>query len=201
MIRLLIADDHAIIRQGLRALIEKACDIELVAECADGADALDMIGKLLPDIALLDISMPEIDGLKLADIIVKMNYPTRVIILTTHEDPLLYEIALKVGTHGYMLKSNAFEELLSTIRNVAAGRRVMPVPANSMNQDHVSITLTDREREVLSLISHGLTNRMIAETLSISIKTVDHHRSNVMMKLGLHSTAELVRYAYQTGLV
>jgi DNA-binding NarL/FixJ family response regulator len=201
MIKILIADDHTIIRQGLRSLIEKTDDIELVAECSNGKDALEAIIALTPDVALLDISMPEIDGITLAGKLVKMNSKTRLVILTTHEDPLLYERALNAGIHGYLLKNNAFEELVAIIRNVASGICVMPKPASHSSTDAMNNVLTDREREVLGLIAHGLTNRMIAEALSLSVKTVDSHRSNLMMKLGLHATAELVSYAYKTGLV
>ena len=200
MIRLIIADDHAIIRQGLRALIEKSEDVRVVAECPDGASALDAISVHKPDIAILDISMPEIDGLTLAAKLAKLQLPTRLIILTTHEDPALYEKAFNLGVYGYVLKNNAFEQLLSTIRDVASGINTMTKPANNAHAKTSEIMLTDREREVLGLIAHGLTNRMISESLAISIKTVDNHRTNLMMKLRLHSVAELIRFAYQTGL-
>jgi len=201
MIRILIADDHAIVRQGLRSLIKITDGIELVAECSNGKDALETIIAIEPDVAVLDISMPEIDGITLAGKLIKMKSATRLVILTTHEDPVLYERALNLGVHGYVSKNNAFEELVTIIRNVAAGIRVMPKPAENIVADSADNVLTDREREVLGLIANGLTNRMIAEALTLSIKTVDSHRANLMMKLGLHSTAELVGYAYKTGLV
>jgi DNA-binding NarL/FixJ family response regulator len=201
MIRIIIADDHALILQGLRALLQTADDIELLAECCNGSDALEMIRHHSPDVAVLDISMPGIDGITLASQLAVEQPRTAVVILSTHDDPVLYEQAGNVGVYGYVLKNTAFEVLLDTIRLVASGKNLM-APRSSYPPDPArSFVLTDREREVLGLIANGLTNRMIAENLKISINTVDRHRSNLMTKLGLHSTAELVRYAIKTGII
>jgi DNA-binding NarL/FixJ family response regulator len=201
MIRIIVADDHALILKGLCSLLETAGDIELLGECDNGIDALELVRTCSPDVAVLDISMPGMDGITLAAQLTA-DYPrTVVVILSTHDDPMLYEQACNVGVCGYVLKNTAFDVLLDTIRSVASGKNLM-APHQSFPPDSPrTYVLTDREREVLSLISNGLTNRMIAENMKISINTVDRHRSNMMMKLGLHSTAELVRYAIKTNII
>jgi len=201
VITIIIADDHALILQGLRALLQTADDIELLAECINGIDALDLIRRHNPDVAVLDISMPGMDGITLAARLTSEQSRTAVVILTTHDDPVLYEQAVNVGISGYVLKSSAFDVLLDTIRQAASGARLIPLPADSPPEPARYYSLTEREREVLNLIANGLTNRMIAENLKISINTVDRHRSNLMVKLRLHSTAELVRYAIKTGII
>lgn len=201
MIRIIIADDHALILQGLRFLLQSAGDMTLLAECSNGTDALDLIRKHRPAIALLDISMPGIDGISLAAQLANEQPDTAVVILSTHDDPVLHEQAANVGACGYVLKNTAFDVLLDTIRQVASGKNLMTARACSLVESARSFVPTGREREVLGLIANGLTNRMIAENLKISINTVDRHRSNLMTKLGLHSTAELVRYAIKTGII
>ena len=201
MIRIIIADDHTIFRQGLRALIQNAEDIELVAECSSGAKTLEQVRVHNPDVVVLDISMPDIDGITLAAQLDKIKSRSGVIILSSHDDPVLYEQAGNVGVLGYVLKNNAFEDLLHTIRQAASGINTMTTHDKMPGETSASYTLTAREREVLGLIVNGLTNRMMAETLGISVKTVDRHRTNMMMKLELHSTAELVRYAMNIGMV
>jgi DNA-binding NarL/FixJ family response regulator len=201
VIRIIIADDHTIFRQGLRSLIQKADDIELVAECSSGAKTLELVRIHDPDVAVLDISMPDIDGITLAAQLNKIKSRSAVIILSSHNDPVLYEQAGNVGALGYVLKNNAFEDLMKTIRQAAAGINTMVTNDKYYGETSAAYTLTVREREVLGLIVNGLTNRMMAETLGISVKTVDRHRTNMMMKLQLHSTAELVRYAMNIGIV
>ena len=201
MIRIVVADDHALILQGLRILLQSAGDMTLLAECSNGTDALDLIRRHRPDIALLDISMPGIDGISLTALLANEQSDTAVVILSTHDDPVLHEQAANVGAYGYVLKNTAFDVLLDTIRQVASGKNLMTLHSCCLQESPRSCVPTEREREVLYLIANGLTNRMIAENLKISINTVDRHRSNLMMKLGLHSTAELVRYAIKTGIV
>lgn len=198
MIRLIITDDHAVFRQGLRVLFEQAGDLEVVAECGNGLEAFELITAHIPDVALLDVTMPELDGISLAARLQKLNCPSRILILTTHEDPVLYERALAAGARGYLLKQCHFNDLLVAVRAVAAGDTLMT--GSTDLHSFPCTNLTGREREILLLIAQGLTSRMISEHLAISIKTTDRHRCNIMTKLGLHSMAELVRYAYRTGL-
>ncbi|CAH2032084.1 response regulator [Trichlorobacter ammonificans] len=200
MISIVFADDHTMLRQGLRLLLERDPDISIVGECGRGDDALELIRRNRPDVALLDIAMPGDDGISVAGKIARDGLPTAVIILTTHDDPQMMQRASIAGVRGYVLKDRAFEMLLDIIRQVAAGAALL----KDYLPDHPVGPLepiTEREREVLLLISLGLTNRLIAQQLGISIKTVDTHRTNLMRKLDLHSTAELVRHAYRTGLL
>jgi len=201
MIRTLIADDHIMFRQGLITLLNTAEDIDIVAECGDGRKALELIRSLEPDIAVLDISMPLMDGISIAQSIRTMGIATHVIMLTMHDDPLVYTRAVSAGASGYILKDDAYEELLNALRIVAAGgAAISPSMRNvSLEPDLRTPDLTEREKQILRLIAHGCTNRMIAEHLGISIKTVNNHRANLMGKLNLHSTAELVRYCLRVG--
>ncbi len=201
MIRILIAEDHTIIRQGLCALMAKTDDLDVVAECGNGVDALALIVSLNPDVAILDISMPLMDGLTLVGRLQKIKTDCKIILLTALEDPVLYEQATNLCVQGYFRKDTDYRELFSAIRAVAAGVMGRP-PAhyNDVQSSSASYLLTGREREILALIANGLTNRVIADVLSISVNTVNRHRANMMIKLGFHSTAELVRYAFRTGL-
>ena len=200
-ISIIVADDHTLILHGLRSLLSKTPDIKLLLECDNGVDALNTIRIHKPDVAVLDISMPGMDGITVAANILDEKLPTSIIILSTHDDPVLFVQATNVGAKAYVLKNNAFEVLIDSIRQVAAGKQLLSNPITHLQESPRTYILTDREREVLALIANGLTNRMIAENLKISINTVDRHRSNLMFKLGLHSTAELVRYAIKTGVI
>lgn len=199
LMTLVVADDHQIFRQGLRSLVKMAPDCEIVGECSRGNDALELIRTLRPTVALLDISMPGMDGLSVVATLRCEGNQTPVVILTTHDDPLMLERARSFGANAYVYKEFAFELLLHTLRQVADGTRLLG------EQDQETVmqagqTLTEREREVLRLISCGMSNRLIAESLHISSKTVDNHRTNIMQKLSVHTTAELVRYAVKVGL-
>lgn len=199
LITLVIADNHAIFRQGLRSLIQRAPDCLIVAECGSGNEALHLIREHRPTVAILDISMPGLDGLSALLELRRSGDKTPIVILTTHDDPLMIERSRCYGANAYVNKEYAFEELLQTLRIVAQGTTLlMPPESNSVRIEREA--LTDREQEVLRLIVRGLSNRMIGETLGISIKTVDNHRANVMRKLDTHSTADLVRYAVKVGL-
>ena len=200
-IRAILADDHIVIRQGLRALIERTEDIVLVGECGDGVSARERIRLHNPDVAILDIAMPLMDGLTLAERLIKDNCRSSIIILTTHDDPLLLQQSASLGISHYISKMHAFEILLETIR-LAAGDAVRSV--TQLNRPDIndvpSFKITVRERQILKLVANGMTNRMISEHLEISIKTVDRHRTNLMSKLGLHTAAQLSRFAHQIGL-
>lgn len=196
LIRLVIADDHAIFRQGLRSLIAMADDCEIVGECSRGDEVLELIRQLRPTVAVLDISMPGLDGLSAVAALRREGNTTPVVILTTHDDPLMLERARCFGANGYVKKEFAFEQLLLILRKVADGSILLE------ERDPVGSTtaLTDRECEVVRLVACGMSSRLIGETLGISNKTVDNHRTNIMNKLRIHTTAELVRYAVKLGL-
>jgi len=199
MIRIIVADDHTVLRQGLRLLLGKSEDISIVGECGRGDEALELIRKHRPDVALLDISMPGIDGISVAATISQESLPTAVVILTTYDDTDMIKRAAIARVRGYVMKELAFEMVSDTIRKVAAGISLLKayLPDEPVQRQE---SITGREQMVLSLISQGMTNRLIAQQLGISIKTVDTHRTNIMRKLDLHSTAELVRFALRTGL-
>jgi DNA-binding NarL/FixJ family response regulator len=201
MISVLIADDHVMFRQGLINLLNTSEGIEIVAECGDGKKALELIRSLKPDIAVLDITMPLLDGISITQTIRTLGLLTKVIMLTMHDDFLVYSRAINAGAHGFILKDDAYEELFDALRTVAAGgTAVSPAMRDTeIEPEPRTPDLTAREKQILGLIAHGCTNRMIAEHLCISIKTVNNHRANLMGKLSLHSTAELVRYSLLMG--
>lgn len=199
MIRIIIADDHTMFRQGLIRLLQGNDDIEIIAECGDGRMALGTVRKFIPDVVVLDISMPVMDGLTAARRIIQGGLPTKIVVLTSHDAPHVRQQAAAAGAHAFVLKSEAFEQLLATIRAVAQSSEIMPFALRQTGEQ--TSDLTARERQVLRLAARGLTNRAISEEFCISIKTVDTHRTNMMRKLDLHSTAELVRYAFATGVI
>ncbi len=207
MIRVVIADDHQIFRQGLLTLLKSAPEISIVGEAGGGRETLDLIVKEKPDIAILDISMPGLDGFEILKKIQSMEIGTKVIFLTMHNDSLTAKRALRLNAFGYVLKDNAFEDLLYAVRAVSSGgtfispsvsERILKTPATEKEYPE---TLTIREREVLRLIASGLTNKQIAQQLFISVKTVETHRTNIMQKLDVHTTADLVRFAMKSGLI
>lgn len=197
MIHIIIADDHAMFRQGLINLLSGANDIDIVAQCANGMDAIAAIETQTPDIAVLDITMPLMDGLAVSRRIQAQKLPTRVIILSMHDDPAMRQRAEAAGVCSYVLKDDAFEKLLDAIRAAAACHDMPHAQLSVSSPD--SHELTGREKQVLQLIARGGSNRTVAGELGISIKTVDVHRTNLMRKLNIHTTAELVRHALQMG--
>jgi DNA-binding NarL/FixJ family response regulator len=199
IITLVVADDHAIFRQGLRSLIQRASDCEIIGECSRGDEALEMIKALRPTVVIMDISMQGMDGLSAVAALRRTGDATPVVILTTHDDPLMLERARHSGANAYVYKEFAFEELLNTLRKVSDGTMLLVENADSLSVKEGQ-PLSDREREVLRMIACGMSNRLVGESLGISNKTVDNHRSNIMNKLRAHSTAELVRYAIKVGL-
>jgi two-component system response regulator NreC len=211
MIKVLIADDHAIVRAGLRALVHSESTMELVGEATGGYEAIDMIEKTHPDVLVLDLSMPDLDGISVTKQIRSLFPDLRILILTIHEDEALLRAALKTGATGYILKHAAEAELISAIHTILRGDLyVDPSMVRKLFSDEVSpqaaplqptVALTPRETEVLKLIVQGYTNRQIGEELSISIRTAESHRSNLSEKLGLHSRVDLVRYAREHGII
>jgi two-component system response regulator NreC len=211
MIKVLIADDHAIVRTGLRTLIHIETTMKLVGEATGGYEAIDLVEKLQPDVLVLDLSMPDLDGISVTKKI-RSQYPSlRILILTIHEDEALLRAALKAGAGGYILKHAAESELIAAINTILRGDLyVDPSMVRKLLADEVSppalspkslVILTPRETEVLKLIVQGYTNRQIGEELNISIRTAESHRSNLSEKLGLHSRVDLVRYAREHGLI
>lgn len=199
MIRIIVADDHAMFRQGLVTLMSGADDISIVAECASGLEAIDAVKKYLPDVAVMDISMPGLDGISATRQIIEEGGATRVVILTMHDTPKVRKQAESAGADAFVLKDNAFEQLLATIRSVASSSVLST--SRSLSRKHQMSDLTERETEILRLVAEGHSNRSISLQLDISIKTVDTHRTNLMRKLDIHSTVELVRHAIAAGII
>lgn len=210
-IRALLVDDHAVLRAGIRALLDTQPDIEVVGEAGDGQQAVTRVRELQPDVVLMDVGMPGLDGMA-ATRQIKLDRPqTRVLILTQHENKEYVLPALKIGASGYVLKRAEGDELLTAIRAVHAGGTFLDPAIAGVVADDVRHklgapsdpfdSLTDREREVLILLAQGKTYQQIAETLFISSKTVDFHRANLMRKLSLENRTELTRFALQRGLI
>jgi DNA-binding NarL/FixJ family response regulator len=209
-IEVLLADDHTLVRQGLRALLERETGIEVVAEAGDGHQALQLIEELRPQIAVLDISMPRLNGLEAARRIAKLAPHTRTILLSMYQSKGYAEEAVRTGVWGYILKENAAAELVEAIREVARGGYHFALPVlkaivesarSGLSSGGRLKLLTPREREVLQLIAEGHTNEGIAKIIYRSPETVRSHRARIMKKLGLHSVAELVRFAVTEGLI
>ncbi len=212
-IRVLLVDDHTILRQGLKMLLNAQPDMEVVGEASDGHQAIAEANRLLPDVILMDITMPEMNGIEATRQVRRQRPDMRVLVLTMHENEEYLFQVLRAGAAGYILKEAADTELITAIRAVQSGRFYLSPSAQSMmvgdylqrvrtgeEKDSYS-GLTEREREILKLVAEGLTNNQIAERLFISPKTVDTHRTHIMDKLNLHSRAELVKYAMRRGLL
>ena len=213
MIRILIADDHGIVRAGLKLLLGRIAGIEVVAEAADGREAVRLAKAFSPDVVLMDIAMPRLNGLDAASQIARDNPRTGIVVLSMYVDESYILRALNNGARGYLLKDNADDELEAAIRSVAAGRPYFSrVIADSLLEDHVRMMrkrgvtdsydlLTEREREVLQLLAEGKSNKETAAVLNLSPYTIDTHRTNLMQKLGLHNTAELVLFAVRKAII
>ncbi len=209
-IRVLVVDDHAILREGLRALLSYYEDVEVVGEAQDGAESLTRVRELMPDVVLMDIAMPGMNGLEATQQI-RTHYPqTRVLILTQHEDPQYVLPLLQAGASGFVTKRALGTDLINAVRVVAKGETFLyPTAATAVVEEmrrrsegtaDAPESLTPRELEILKHIVAGQTNAQIASALSISIKTVEWHRTNLMSKLDVHSVADLVRYAMEHEL-
>lgn len=207
MIRVLLADDHAIVRAGLRRLIEESGDIKVVAEAADGEEALREARKTPPDVAIIDISMPGMDGLEVVNQIRSFLPTLPILILTMHEEEQYVGRALSAGAMGYVTKRSAPEELVKAVRRLHGGGRFLSdsaseaLAARAARGKSPLDALSNREMQVLRCLALGKTNREIAETYHISIKTVDTYRGRLLGKLGLRNNAELSRFAIQHRLV
>jgi DNA-binding NarL/FixJ family response regulator len=208
-IRVLLVDDHTILREGIRSLLSLYDDVQVVGEARDGQEALARTGELRPDIVLMDIAMPRCNGLE-ATRLIRAQYPdTRVLILTQYQDQEYVVSLLQAGAAGYVLKDTAATDLVAALRTIAAGGTFLhPAAASALVEEvqrktdrdqDVPEPLTAREREILAQVALGKTNAQIALALSLSVKTVKWHRTNLMNKLGLHSIAALVRYALEHG--
>ena len=208
-IRILLADDHAVLRAGIRVLLEMQPDMQVVGEAGDGLQTLARVRELQPDIVLMDIGMPGLDGLATTRQIRQANPVTRVLMLTQHENKEYVLPALRVGASGYVLKRAEGDELLNAIRVIHAGGTFLDpsiagVIADDMRGDAPADpyeALSDREREVLVLLAQGQTYQQIGDALFISVKTVDFHRANILRKLDLGTRADLTRFAVQRGLI
>ena len=208
-IKVLLVDDHAILRDGIRALLDLKDDLEIVGEASEGKEAVEKAKELAPDVVVMDIAMPGIDGLE-ATRRIKKKYPQiQVLVLTQHDDKEYVLSAIKAGASGYVPKRALGSELVSAIRAVQKGESFLyPSAAAALIEKYREqaevepyVHLTSREREVLTLIAEGQTSRQIAEKLFVSIKTVQGHRTKIMEKLDIHNRAELVKYAVRKGLV
>ena len=212
-IRVLLADDHKLLRQGLRTLLEEEPDITVVGEASNGRMARNLVRRLRPDVILMDVAMPDLNGIEAARQIRGLLPATRLLALSMHADKRFVAGMLKAGAAGYLLKDCDRSELLSAIRSVfAGGTYLSPEVAGSIVESYVrsprqdepqaspDIVLSVREREILQLVSEGLSTKQIATRLGVSVKTVETHRKRVGQKLGLHSTAELTKYAIREGM-
>jgi DNA-binding NarL/FixJ family response regulator len=210
-IRILIVDDHAILREGVRALLAAHADFEVVGEASDGLQAIEAVGRLDPDVVLMDIAMPGLGGIEATIELKKLGRRARVLILSQYEDREYVRRLLKAGVSGYVLKKSAGGELANAIRAVHRGGLVLDPevaraamseggPAAGGGADPYE-TLTDREKQVLKLVAEGKSNKEVAEALGISVKTAMTHREHVMEKLRLHNRTELVRFAIKQGVI
>jgi DNA-binding NarL/FixJ family response regulator len=212
-IKVLLADDHTVMRQGIRALLEKQKDIEVVAEASNGREAIEMTKTGCPDVVVMDIGMPDLNGIEATRQILNACSPhtTKVLALSMHADRRFVAGMLAAGASGYMLKDAAFDELAAAIRAVSKGAIYLsPQITDVVVDDYakrvadgdqsVFSVLSEREREVLQLIAEGQTTKQIATHLHVSVKTIETHRQKVMEKLDVHSVAELTKYAIREGL-
>jgi DNA-binding NarL/FixJ family response regulator len=211
--RVVIADDHPILREGIRALLRQADDIEVVGEAADGREAIEVCARLDPDVVLMDIAMPGLGGLEATGTILRSNPRTRVLVLTQYEDREYIRQFLKLGVAGYVLKKTAGTELASAIRSAHRGGLVLDPdvarialkdtePDSTLElRDDPYAALTEREKQVLKLVAEGHSNKEVAGILGISVKTAMSHREHLMEKLDVHSRTELVKFALRRGIV
>lgn len=212
-IRVILADDHAIVRDGLRLLLNAQTDIEVIGEAADGRSAVKMVAQLQPDVLVMDIVMPELNGIEAARIIREKNPEIQIVILSMHSNTEHIYRALQGGVRGYLLKESAGEEVVSAVRAVHVGKRYLSQKITETLVDDYVVqkeispakspieSLSDREREVLQLVVEGKSSAKIAETLHLSTKTVETYRSRLMRKLGVNDLPALVKLAIQHGVI
>jgi DNA-binding NarL/FixJ family response regulator len=212
-LRVLLADDHGIVRRGLRSLLESEPGVTVVGEAADGLEALRLCEELLPDLLIVDVGMPKLNGIDVAARAQKLERPPRTVILSMHADESYIIRALAAGARAYLLKDATDEDLLPAIRSVAADKPFFsPAVTKVLIEDYLrqlqarGLTdsyhlLTDREKQVLQLLAEGRSNKEVASLLELSLSTVETHRGNLMQKLNLHNTAEIVLYAVRKGII
>lgn len=213
-LKILIADDHDIVRTGMKALLEDQPGWQVVAEAATGRQAVDKAKATTPDVVVLDVTMPELNGLEAARQIKKLLPQIEILILTVHESEQIAAEVLKVGARGYILKSDAGRELVAAVKAVSAHKsyftsRISQMVSDStlkegaqgIEAEDIGSRLTPREKEIVQLLAEGKSNKEAASALNISVKTVETHRTNIMRKLRFHSVGELVRYAVRNNIV
>lgn len=210
MLQVLLVEDHEIVREGVRLLVESQDDMNVVGEAANGEVAVKIVGELAPDIILMDVSMPELNGLKATKRIKKNHPEIKILALTRHTDDGYIQQLIQAGANGYVLKQSAPNELINAIRAVADGKAYLD-PAltekimggylrqSTARQNAAKVHLTDRETEVIRLIAWGYSNKEIAGQIQLSVKTVEAHKANAMRKLGISSRIDIVRYAILQG--
>jgi two-component system, NarL family, response regulator NreC len=212
-LRVLLADDHIVMRAGLRALLDRQSNLEVVGECENGREAVELTGSLRPDVVVMDVGMPGLNGIEATKTIVDRHSSPAVVILSMHADESYVMRALKAGARGYLLKDSAAADLIGAIQAVSQGRSFFsPKVSRILAEDYVRILkqkgdvdtydlLTSREREILQLLAEGKANKEVATALNISPYTVETHRSHILQKLNLHTPAELVLYAVRKGII
>jgi DNA-binding NarL/FixJ family response regulator len=217
-IKVILVDDHELVRTGIRSLIQNISGVEVIAEANNGRDAVRLIDELMPDLVLLDIAMPELNGLEVVSRISKDNSVTKVIILSMHKNEEYVVQALKAGAAGYLLKDSSANELEIAVNAVIRGetylspaiskhvvdnylRRITDIPSEKEKGPDIFKQLTSRQREILQLIAEGNSTKEIANKLNVSIKTVETHRMQLMDRIGIHDVAGLVRYAIRMGII
>jgi DNA-binding NarL/FixJ family response regulator len=212
-IRVLLVDDHTVVRQGLRRILETDDEIEIVGEAGDGRSAVELVQRTQPHVVVMDIALPELNGIEATRQVMKRGGNARVLILTMHADDVCVRQSLKAGARGYLLKDSEDLDLLRAVKAIGRGGSFFSPAVSKVLlegylgegggagvEDTLSL-LTDREREVLQLIAEGKTNKEIATLLSVSINTIETHRKHIMEKLDLHNTAEIVRFAVRKKIV
>jgi DNA-binding NarL/FixJ family response regulator len=212
-IRILLADDHTVVRDGLRALLEKQSDMAVVAEAADGRDSVRLAEEQAPDVVVMDIAMPNMNGIEATRRILSTNPRVAVVILSMHQDESYVLRSLKAGAKGYLLKDSLRSDVIDAIRQVSQGRSFLTKKVSRILQedyireleqrglDDSYDLLTEREREILQLVAEGRTNKEVAGILNVSLTTVETHRTHILQKLGLHSVPELILYAVRKGII
>ena len=213
MIRVLIVEDHHLVRQGIRALLEKADDMQVVGEARDGQEAVELAEKLTPDVIVMDLSMPRLNGTQATERVRALRLPSQVVILSMYSDETLVKQALRCGAKGYLLKHSVTEELLLAVRAACRGETYLSsavsgqiladvlTPPGDSGDSQPYDRLSAREQQVLKLVAEGRTNNAIAQIMNVSVKTVEKHRSSLMQKLNVHDMAGLVKVAMKHGLI
>jgi len=199
-IRVLLVDDHSLVRRGFRRMLEDDPEIDVVGEASDGHEAVELALKLHPDVVVMDFALPSMNGAVATRLILKSAPQIAIVVLSMHSEPNYVRTCLEAGARGYLLKNAVDLELIGAVKQVASGQQVLDQRLGKIADTAVKPTLTTRELEILQLIVHGKSNREIAVVLGLSANTVAVHRANMMQSLGIHNTAELVVYAIRHGL-